>query len=292
VVIDTHTHAWGPPSDDHPWVNGPLIDDHVEDFAVETIYTADRLQRDLLAADARIDEAIVVGYPICDWRDNWYTRRCASEYDSLYGIGMLDPFAEDAADRLRDLMSTEGMLGVRLGAGCPSDAMWERFDPGVEWLRESIEESDFWDVARETEAAIQILAVDEQLDQVSELVEAYPDVTYLLDHFAYTDPATAPGQGEFAKMEALAVNDSVAVKISEAPHVSEESFPYGDLHDHVRWLVETFGRERVLWGSDFPNVSDTATYDETYDWLEHVETLSSADRSWLTERAARSHLDL
>ena len=51
---------------------------------------------------------------------------------------------------------------------------------------------------------------------------------------------------------------SIKLKASEVVHRSARDFPYADMHDHVRWLIDTFGRERVIWGSDFPNVSDAA----------------------------------
>lgn len=46
----------------------PLLD-RVDAFDVHAVYTADRLLADLDRNG--IDEAVVVGYPICDWTDNW-----------------------------------------------------------------------------------------------------------------------------------------------------------------------------------------------------------------------------
>jgi predicted TIM-barrel fold metal-dependent hydrolase len=288
-MLDTHTHAWGAASEDHPWVNGPLLD-LVDGFDVHTVYTADRLIDDMDRAG--VDEAVVVGYPICDWTDNWYTLDAAAEYDRLSGIVMLDPFADDAADHLRRCMAVDGVLGFRLGAACPYDAMWERFDPDVTWLREAIDETAFWEAAVETDAAVQILCDHGQLDQALDLVEAYPDLTYLFDHFAHAGPATPTDEGSFARFADLAAYDSVAVKVSEVAHMSEATFPYEDMHDHVRWFLDTFDRERVIWGSDYPNVSDVAAYPETFTWLREVDTLSKADRAWLTGRSFRRHVGL
>jgi len=65
--------------------------------------------------------------------------------------------------------------------------------------------------------------------------------------------------------------------------------------DHVRWLLDTFGRKRVLWGSDFPNVSNPEFggmgYVETHEWMEEVPYLSDADKRWLLDDAARSFFD-
>ncbi|RRJ33821.1 amidohydrolase family protein [Halocatena pleomorpha] len=281
-MFDTHTHAWGPASDAHPWVNGPLLD-RVDSFDVHTVYTADRLLADMDRTG--VERAVVVGYPICEWVDNWYTIQAATEHDRLYGVVMLDPFATDAADRLRQCMATDSVLGVRLGGACPYDQMWETFDPSVTWLRDAIEETAFWEAAVETGAIVQLLCDHRQLDQAIALVEAYPQLTYLFDHFAHAGPETPLEDGTFTQFTELAAYDNVAVKVSEIPHLSETTFPYEDMHDHVRWLLETFGRERVVWGSDYPNVSDVASYAQSHEWLRSVETLSATDRKWLTETA-------
>jgi len=73
-------------------------------------------------------------------------------------------------------------------------------------------------------------------------------LTYLFDHFAHAGPDTPTDEGTFAWFADLADYDGVAVKVSEIAHMSENDFPYTDMHDHVRWFVETFGRERVVWG--------------------------------------------
>jgi predicted TIM-barrel fold metal-dependent hydrolase len=290
MTIDSHTHAWGAPDRDHPWVNGPLIESYLADFSVDPVYPAESLLADMDAAG--IDEAVVVGYPIYEWTDNAYTARAVEEHDRLYGVVMIDQFADDADETLRDLMSVDGVLGFRLGAICPYDRMWETFDPTVSWLADAVGETAFFEAARETDAVVQVLAHVEQLDQVVELVETYPDLTYLLDHFGHADPTVAPEAGPFARFRELAAHDSVAVKISEIVHRSNEGFPYADMHDHVRWFLEEFGRERVVWGSDFPNVSDEASYAESLDWLEHVDGLSNADRRWIRGRAFERHVGL
>lgn len=293
MVLDTHTHAWGPPIEQHPWTNGPLIEDFTSHFSTDIIYTADKLLADM--DEAGIDEGVVVGYPITEWTDNWYTVEAAEENERLYAVSMIDQFADGAADELRELMSHDGMLGFRLGAVCPYDEMWERFDYDVTWLRDAIDEAEFWAAARKTDALVQILAHTSQLNQALELVDRYPDLPYAFDHFAHADAADDPAES-YAPLEPLAEYDRVGVKISEVAHTSNEAYPYEDTYDHLRWLLDTFGRERVIWGSDFPNVSHPEfggmTYQQTLSWLEEVPFLSGKDREWLTGRAFRDLVDL
>jgi L-fuconolactonase len=290
MVLDSHTHTWGAPSAEHPWTNGPLVDGALDAFSVDTVFSNDKLLDQM--DEVGVDEAVIVGYPIYDWTDNHYTVEAARDHDRLYGVVMLDQFADDADEQLRDAMAVDDVLGFRLGALCPYDRMWETFDPTVTWLRDAIDETEFWDAAADTDAVVQILARGEQLDQALELVETYPDLTYLFDHFAYADPDEPFGEGDYETVAELAEHDSVAFKISEIVHQSDEGHPYADMHDHVRWLLDEFGRERVIWGSDFPNVSDEAAYAETLSWLDHVDGLSDRDREWLTDRAVREHVGL
>ncbi|PSQ15147.1 amidohydrolase [Halobacteriales archaeon QS_8_69_26] len=293
MVLDIHTHAWGPPTPDHPWTNGPLVEDFTSHFSTDIIYTADRLLADM--DEAGIDEAVVVGYPITDWTDNWYTVKAAEENERLYAVSMIDQFADGAARTLRELMSHDRMLGFRLGAVCPYDEMWERFDYDRTWLRDAIDERAFWKAARETDALVQILAHTSQVDQVVELVDTYPNLAYALDHYAHADAADDPADS-YEGFERLAEYDRVAVKVSEVAHLSNEAYPYEDTFDHLRWLLDTFGRERVVWGSDFPNVSHPEfggmTYEETLSWLDEVPFLSDRDREYLTGAAFRDLVDL
>ena len=282
MIIDSHTHAWGYPSYEHPWVTGDIVE-LIETFDTDAAYTAENLLADM--EDAGIEEAVVVGYPICEWTDNWYTVKAAAKYDRLSGIVMVDQFAVNAADRLRNLMANDGIIGFRLGAVCPYDRMWETFDPSVEWLRDAIDETAFWTAARETNALVQILAHVDQLDQVLDLVETHPNCTYLLDHFSHADPATGPEESAFAAYADLAKYDNVYVKLSEIQHRSNETYPYNDMHDHVRWLLDKFGREHLIWGADYPNVSDVATYEECVTWLEQIEGVSTGDMNWLRGRS-------
>jgi predicted TIM-barrel fold metal-dependent hydrolase len=293
MVFDTHTHAWGPPTEEHPWTNGPLVENFANHFSTDIVYDAERLLGDM--DDTGIDEAVVVGYPITDWTDNSYTVEAAELHERLFGIAMIDQFADRAAETLREVMATDRMLGFRLGAVCPYDQMWQAFDYEQTWLRDAIEEEAFWEAALETDAIVQILAHTSQLDQVLELVERYPDLQVVFDHFAHADADDDPAES-YEAFEPLAQHDTVGVKISEISHTSNEMYPFEDAYDHVHWLVDTFGKARVFWGSDFPNVSHPEfggmSFDETLSWLDHVPFLSENDRKWLTDRGFREYADL
>ena len=289
MVIDSHVHAWGPPSPDYPWTNQTIVE-YAQNFSVDIVYTAEKLCTDMEAAG--IDQAILVGYPIGRWTDNRYTVNAVREYDPLQGIVMLDPFDENSCEILRNAMEIEGILGFRLGATYDYDSMWREPNYNAAWMADLTELTEFWDTVTETNAVVQIATHPSQINQSLSLIESYPDLNYLFDHFVGVNATDVDQDGAVSSIEGLSQYESVGVKISAAPYCSDAEFPYPDIHSHIRWLLETFGRERVIWGSDFPNVSDTTSYQKTLEWLDYVDCLSRADRRWLTELALPHHLEL
>jgi hypothetical protein len=77
-----------------PWVNSD-IGTSVETFDVGSVYTVEKLLDDM--DEAGVDEVVVVGYPICEWTDNWYTVKAVTTHGRLSGIVMVDQFADGAA---------------------------------------------------------------------------------------------------------------------------------------------------------------------------------------------------
>lgn len=280
-MIDTHTHVWGPSTDDHPWVHDEFAT-FVEELPISNVYRAEDLLADMDRAG--VDQAVVVGFPICEWTDNWYTHEAVTEHEALLGIGLVDPFAPSSEARLRELLAPPDMVGFRLGPVYARDARWRREDPSATWLRDAADETAFWNAAREEDAIVQLLCHHSQLEQVTHLVERYPDLTYVVDHLARVDPDDSPAESGFGEFRRLADFENVYPKLSALPFLSEEGYPYADLHPHVERLFEWYGRDRLVWGSDYQFESGLATYDETVSWMDDVPFLSSNDVDWITSR--------
>lgn len=281
MVIDTHTHAWGPDTDEHPWVNNQIIET-VQSSPIDDVYTVESLLSDMDSVG--IKEAVLVGFPICDWRDNWYTIDVVDRFDRLYGIVMLNPFEPNADQKLREAMAVDGVIGFRLGVLFSYDSMWRTADSKTTWLLDALDQKEFWTAAKETNAVVQLLVHYQQLDQVLALVKRYPSLTYVVDHLARVDPSIPPNRSEFRMFEDLAAYDNVFIKLSALPYLSDESFPFADVHRHVTWLLNQFGHKRTMWGSDYQVESKFATYQETLQWIDYIDELSAGDRKWITER--------
>lgn len=269
-----------------------MLTELAETYSTDIVYSVDKLLDDMDAVG--IDEAVVSPFPLDNWEDSdWYISEIVDEHDRLYGIGIVDVFADDAAETLRSFMAIDGNLGFRIGTNFPGerDKQWDNdyLDPEADWLPESLsKQEDFWATAVDTGAHVQLHTSILQFDQIEELVEAYPELDYTVDHLGFLSTDLPPADEDFEEWNRLVPYDNIAVKLAGVPLLAQDEYPYESYHDYVQWFVDNLGRERVVWGSDWPNMSQLTSYEHSLQWLEEVDGLSDTDREWITERSFRN----
>jgi L-fuconolactonase len=129
-----------------------------------------------------------------------------------------------------------------------------------------------------------------QLPYVTELVRRCPDTAFILDHLGKPDIKRQQLDSWQADLRKLAELPNVVCKISgmvtEADH---ERWQPADLEPFVNIALETFGEERVLFGSDWPVVLLASSYRHWYETLESLTArlpLSARRKLW-AENALR-----
>jgi L-fuconolactonase len=111
-----------------------------------------------------------------------------------------------------------------------------------------------------------------QLPAAVELVKRCPETGFILDHIA--KPAIKQGELEpwRAGMRELAALPNVACKLSglvtEADH---QNWQEADLQPYVAHVLEVFGEDRVLFGSDWPVALQASEYPR---WVETLAQLT------------------
>ena len=78
-----------------------------------------------------------------------------------------------------------------------------------------------------------------------------------------------------------------AVKISWPPTLSRQRYPFDDIWPMVHRILEAFGLERSMWGSDFTRVAELHDYQEALDFVRETNELSPADKEQLLVRTTR-----
>ena len=280
-LIDTHTHAWGADTAELPWQAEVLPPEW------EGPYT----HRDLIAdMDAsNVDEAVIVTTPAYgrSVRANEYTMRSIeANPDRLYGVGLVDFFQSDESNLRRDLRRVVGhdrILGVRMHASFEYEEIPTELDRTVDWIA-SPDLAPVWEELARDDAAIFIFPKAEQLELVAELASRYPDVTIVVDHMAWPDEQTVPDEPPWTDFKAVAEASNTYVKVSSLPRSAAEPWPYPDLHDYVRQLLDWFGPERLMLGSDYPWMDSWGSYEECIKWVGTASFISARDLSYLSYR--------
>ena len=71
------------------------------------------------------------------------------------------------------------------------------------------------------------------------------------------------------------------VKISGACTLSHEPFPYKDIWDPVGRVIDAFGIDRCMWGTDWTRAVKFLTYAQDVDAFRVTERISHSDRAKL-----------
>ena len=82
-------------------------------------------------------------------------------------------------------------------------------------------------------------------------------------------------------MLALAAHDNIRIKISGACTLSHQPFPYNDIWDPVIRIIDAFGFDRCMWGTDWTRATALLTYDQGVEAFRVTNRLSETDRAAL-----------
>ncbi|MFT3907688.1 MAG: amidohydrolase family protein [Steroidobacteraceae bacterium] len=186
--------------------------------------------------------------------DNSYTIDAADAHkDRLNAVVILD--AQDARSpaQLQEMIQKHGIAGLRL-TGAPSA------DGTFPWLS-SPQALKVWEVANKYGIVLDIMITNEDntqygVPEIIKLAKAYPNVRLVLDHALFPKVSGAPDYGVNATYAAMAKQKNIYYKFT--------SINLGNLRaanvpapDFVRRLVDVYGADHVLWGSDAANTGGT-----------------------------------
>lgn len=132
------------------------------------------------------------------------------------------------------------------------------------------------------------LVKPEQLPALVSMLDRHPDLAVVVDHGAKPDIAAGSWEPWASWMRAAASQPRVCCKLSGLLTEAGTGWTIDTLRRYVDFLAETFGPQRLMWGSDWPVVNLVATYQS---W--HAATLaltagwSAEDKSALMGNTAR-----
>lgn len=222
-----------------------------------------------------IEQAIVVGYAAEPWcrENNEYLARLKQNNDWIQPAAFID-FAKGITIAALEGYKASGFIGVSIYATDPAsvraiaqigDSVW-RWIVDHHWLVSVNMRGDTWSV-------------------FEPVLQRHADLRLMVSHLGLPrveqhaqDDAGA--RESLAQVTPLARYKQVRVKLSAFYAFSNpgHDYPHASAWPLVRRLIDAFGVERLLWGSDYSPHLDWVSFPQTLGVLEKMPFLNAQDR--------------
>jgi predicted TIM-barrel fold metal-dependent hydrolase len=229
-IIDCHAHVYSPDEYRYP----PTAEARRPPAGTGSLQ---HLRESCQAAG--VSAAVVIQtHSFYRWDNRYLSDLAAAHPDWIAGVCALDAEDPKAPAILTDLVRNHSIRGVRiltLNSG-HLDA------PEIRRL---------WARATELGLVINVVTSTLHTDQLASLLRAFPTATAVLEHSLCINRV----QDKVESLQALASlarSPNAVVELCDLPVISNEEFPFNDVHELYIKIIGMFGPERCVWGSSFP----------------------------------------
>lgn len=246
MIVDAHFHCWRLARGDYGWLTPALGAIH-RDVGID----------DWLAQARPLGvEAGVLVQAAPTEAETAFLLQQASSVDAVRGVvGWVDLLSPDAPERIARLAALPKLKGLRPMLHDLPDADW-MLQPAL---------APALDAMAVHGLVFDALVRPLHLPRLAELCRRHPRLQVVVDHGA--KPAIAQGQWQpwAGELQRLARETQAVCKLSG---LLTEAGPGAARGAADRWaahLVDAFGAERLLWGSDWPVLERAANYRDWWD---------------------------
>ena len=234
MIIDTHQHFWYYNPVNHDWIDNEMATIR-RDFLPEDLKQVYK-EHDITGCIAvQADQTL---------EENSFLLNLAAEHDFIKGvIGWVDFQSDSVQNELEYYAEMPLMKGYRhVVQGEPDNSFLLRksFLNGISKLKN-------------TGAVYEILVFSHQLPAVLEFIKLFPEQQFVIDHMAKPYIKEGYIDSWALLMRAIAKHENVSCKISgmitEADYKTWKTI---DLMPYVNVVLEAFGPQRIVYGSDWP----------------------------------------
>ncbi len=270
LIIDSHTHLMTLDTERYP------LADPSSGYQPALESSANALHEQMQLSG--VSKALAISTGFYGW-DNSYVLDQHVDNKSWLAVAVLvDPAGFDSSQML-DALVEQGVCGLRI----------QRHLFYQQALDDPIS-TPLWCAASDLGLTVDINATHEEYAAVEARVRAFPQTRFVLDHCGYVSSALAPSENTTAPVRALARYENVYIKLTFLPLASRQAYPFTDVHWMVRELVDAFGPDRCLFGSNFPTAqySPQTGYEQTVALFADAIDLSVEERAWILGGTAQT----
>lgn len=272
--IDGHVHVWDLAVRDQPWTAGDYAPLH-RSFALADV--ADERARAGIGGVVLVQTLAVA-------EETPELLTLAGTDPAVVGVvGWVDLTAADVSEHLCRIQAEpcgDRLVGIRHLVQGEADPRW-LCRPDVRRGLSAVAAAGL---------AYDLLILPHQLPAAHETAAALPELRFVVDHLA--KPAIAAGEIEpwATGLRALASLPNVTCKLSGMVTEADwTSWTVEQLRPYAESVLDAFGADRVLFGSDWPVCTLAAGYDEVVRTAEQLVTaLDPAERDAVFGGAARA----
>lgn len=259
--VDAHQHFWHVARQDYAWLTAHAYPELYRDFDPPDLAP--------LLARCGIDATVLVQGAETD-----------SETEFLLGIAHATPFVagvvgwtdlttRGAPVRIERLARRHKLVGLRPMLEIIEDDQWildKRLEPAFTAMQRHGLKLD-------------ALVRPRHLPALRRFLDAHPDLDVVIDHAAKPAIATGELRDWSEQMQGIAASSEVFVKVSGLATEAGPNWSAQTLAPYVEVLLDCFGPDRLMWGSDWPVLNVAGSYQMWYEAAQRLMAgLDDADR--------------
>jgi L-fuconolactonase len=272
--IDAHQHFWRLARGDYGWLT-PAIGAIHRDFLPPDLAPL------LLAAGV---EATVLVQAAPTEAETEFLIDLAGETPFVAGVvGWIDFDAPDAPHRIARLAERPKLVGLRPMIQDLPDHAW--------MLRKSLTPAFGAMIAHGL--ALDALVRPRHLPVLLEFAARHPDLPIVIDHGAKPDIAAGALEPWASDIRLIARDTEVYCKLSGLVTEARPGAPLSEVAPYIETLLDAFGAERLMWGSDWPVLNLNGDYASWFEQVRAVLGGTPGDHlDWILGRTAASFYSL
>ena len=256
MIVDSHHHFWDPSRRDYPWMGDNLA-------SIRKPFGPAELRPQLAAA--HVDRTVLV-QTVSSVGETGEFLETAAATDFVAGVvgwaDLTDPAVGKTLAALRTSPGGKYLAGIRHQVHDEPDPSWLLRDDVLRGIS----------AVGEADLVYDLLVRTRELPAASEVARRFPEMRFVIDHVAKPRVAAGPRDVDWEHaMEGIAELPNVSCKLSGM--VTEASWtewtPAG-LAPYVRRVLDWFGPERCMFGSDWPVCLLAAGYGEVLQALRYT----------------------
>lgn len=260
MIIDSHQHFW-----EYNPVRDSWIDDTMK------VIRKDFLPKDLklILEDNAIDGCIAVQADQSE-EETAFLLQCANGNQFVKGVvGWVDLQAVNVEERLAYFNQNQYLKGIRHIIQAEKKGYMNRsaFQNGISKLKKF-------------GLVYDILITQTQLSETIELVKEFPEQIFVLDHIGKPEISKGISEKWQREIKILAGYENTYCKLSGMVTETENFiWEKRDFYPFIDTILNIFGTERILFGSDWPVSMLAASYKETLGIIQdHISKLSPTEQ--------------